>query len=379
LINAARIAVCLCSLAWLLLWNSGVAAQDHALSIAGPEELVLSHDRMTCNSEQPGSADRTDMPVTAFRRKDGSVVMLAGNQNNFYLEGPSVEAARRTSCANLLAPNNNPDPTKFTARRWLFAIYAKTYDLVFGLVHNEYHGNEFMRDGCVKTSQRNFECWYASTTLVVSKDGGHTFQDPPSPDNVLAAPPFKFATNKKRVGTDSPKIVGNPADGMTYVMVNFRDRNRGMNARQCLLRGSGKSLDDWRAWDGHGFNQDMRSPYVVERGADCVGVIPYAVSSLKYVTAIKKFVAIGLRGPRLTYAFSDDLIHWSKPQTLMTVTRKQVRQSGDPLPRDYFSLLDPGSTSVNFDTLEGKPYLYFVQYTEDRRYRDLYRVPLVIK
>jgi cytochrome oxidase Cu insertion factor (SCO1/SenC/PrrC family) len=63
----------------------------------------------------------------------------------------------------------------------------------------------------------------------------------------------------------------------------------------------------------------------------------------------------------------------------MTVTRKQVRQPGDPLPRDYFSLLDPDSTSMNFDTLEGKPYLYFVQYTEDRRYRDLYRVPIAIK
>jgi hypothetical protein len=44
------------------------------------------------------------------------------------------------------------------------------------------------------------------------------------------------------------------------------------------------------------------------------------------------------------------------------------RRPGDPPARDYFSLLDPNSFCMNFDTLEKKPYLFFVQYdtkTED--------------
>jgi hypothetical protein len=343
--------------------------------------MVLSQDQRECHGDGRRAAriDRTDMPVTAFRRKDRSVVVLASNQNNFFRVGDSVETARNVSCGTLIEPVNDPDPTKFKARRWLFALHADSYDRVLGFIHNEYHGNEFLRDGCVKTSQRDFECWYASTTLVISTDGGFTFQDPPPPTNVLAAPPVKFSTNKKRVGADSPKVVGNPRDGMTYVMITYRDLNRLNRVRQCLLRGSGSKVDDWRAWDGQAFSLDMRSPYVIERSADCVSVYPHVISSIKYVQAIQKFIAIGLRGPRLFYAFSDDLINWSKPQTLTTVTRKQTRKAGEPPARDYFSLLDPESSSINFDTLENRPYIYFVQYREDMRYGDLYRVPIAIK
>jgi hypothetical protein len=355
-------------------------AQDHSIEIAGSEELFLSHKDMNCGRAPRGSGlDVTDVPVTAFRRKDGSVVMLAGNQNNYYLEGPSVDRARRTSCASLVKPVNDPDPAKFTARRWLFAIHAKSYDFVLGFVHNEYHGGNFFTDGCKKSSMNAFECWYGAVGLVVSRDGGFTFETPNPPDNVLAAMPFTFATGRKRVGANTPKVVGNPNDGMTYVMINYLDRNRDIRAYQCLLRGSGKEFNDWRAWDGRAFDMDMESPYTTERSGDCAAVLPYVVQSVKYVPAIKRFVSIGWNGPRLVYAFSENLIEWSQRRTLMEVTRKQTRRPGDPPARDYFSLLDPTSSSMNFDTLERKPYLFFVQYTEDRRRRDLYRVPLSIQ
>jgi hypothetical protein len=350
----------------------------HLIAISGPEELVLSHTDMTCGPNG-GIGDRTDMAVSAFRRKDGSVVVLAGNQRNYFLEGSSVDTARRTSCANLVPEINDPDPSKFLARRWLVALHAVNYDTVLGFVHNEYHGGEFFPDRCIKTSQHNFECWYASVTLVRSRDGGFSFEVPAPPGNVLAAPPFKFEVGKKRVDASTPKVVGNPNDGFVYVMISYRDLNRDIRTYQCLLRGSGNKLDDWRAWDGHDFTIDMRSPYLVARGPDCAAVLPYNIHSVRYVPALKQFVALGVRGRRVVYTFSHDLIAWSRPQTLTEVTRKQTRRSGDPLARDYFSLLDPSSSSINFDTLEGRPYLYFVQYTEDRRRRDLYRVPLAIK
>jgi hypothetical protein len=358
--------------------GNDVSAQQHSIAVAGAEELVLSHENMTCGPNG-GLGDRTDMPVSAFRRKDGSVVVLAGNQRNYFLEGPSVETAKRTSCSQMIPAIHDPDPKDFVARRWLVALHAVDYETVLGFIHNEYHGGNFFSDGCKISNHRNFECWYASATLTVSHDGGFSFHSPPAPQNVLAAPPSKFEVKKKRVGASSPKVVGNPKDGLVYVLITYRDLNRDMPAHECLLRGSGKKLDDWRAWDGHGFNMNMGSPYAVDRGADCTPVFRSYFQSVRYVPALKKFAAVGLRGRRLIYAFSDDLITWSKPQVLMQVTRKQTRQAGDPLARDYFSLLDPSSSSINFDTLESRPYLYFVQYTEDRRRRDIYRVPLTIK
>ncbi len=57
---------------------------------------------------------------------------------------------------------------------------------------------------------------------------------------------------------------------------------------------------------------------------------------------------------------------------------------GKPAARAYFSLLDATSASINFDTLEGSPYLYFVQFgTADQRtfrcQRDVYRVPIRVQ
>jgi hypothetical protein len=358
--------------------------QSPSISLAGPEELFLSQDDMTCGATPSGSrGDRADVPLNAFRRKDGSVIVLSGNQNNYYLEGPSFDQARRTSCANLVRPVNDPDPAKFTARRWLFAIHAKSYDFVLGFAHHEYHGDDFFSKDCQRSSKRNFECWYGATTLVVSRDGGHSFETPSAPDNVLASLPFKFATGRKRAGATAPKVVGNPHDGMTYVMINYLDRNRDIRAGQCLLRGSAREFNDWRAWDGRAFAMDMESPYVVERSGDCAAVLPYVVSSVKYVPAIKQFVAIGLRRSNLVYSFSKDLLRWSPAQTLMEVTRVQEVRRGGTSPRTparaYFSLLDPTSSSINFDTLEGKPYLFFVQFRNEIRYRDIYRVPITIK
>jgi hypothetical protein len=352
------------------------SAQDHSITITGREELFLSHSDMNCGSMERGSrSDITDMAVSAFRRKDGSVVVLAGNQNNYYLEGRSVDKAQRTSCRNLLKPVNDPDPSHFTARRWLMAIYAKDYDFVLGYVHNEYHGSDFFPQDCKLTSRRNFECWYASTGLVVSRDGGFTFETPQTPDNVLAAPPYEFERGKKRVGINTPKVVGNPRDGMVYVMVTYLDFNRNIRPYQCLLRGSGQKLSDWRGWDGKDFTLNMASPYVDNRSGDCSPVLPFIVRSLRYVPAIDRYVAIGIHRSQLIYVFSKNLISWSQPKTLMDVPSKN---SGNPPYREYFSLLDSASTSINFDTLEGRPYLYFVQFGEKRRARDVYRVPIAI-
>jgi hypothetical protein len=355
------------------------AIPGYTMTIAGPEQLVLSHKDMTCGP-RGGMQDRTDMPVSAFRRKDGSVLLLAGNQFNYFLEGPSVEAAKRTTCESLLPPINDPDPKQFNARRWFQQVYAVDYDTVLGFVHIEYHGDDFFSDGCKRSSRRDFECWYASAGLLISRDGGFTFETPPPPDNVLAAPPVKFEVGKKRIGAYGPRVVRNPNDGFVYVFISNLDLNRNLTtSAQCLLRGSGKRLDDWRAWDGQGFNIDMRSPYLVPRGPDCTPVLDRRVHTVRYVPSLKIFVATSFRGPRLVYLFSKDLMKWSAPKTLMEVQRKQSRKKGDPPARDFFSLLDPNSSSINFDTLEKTPYLYFVEYTEDRRKVDLYRVPITIK
>lgn len=372
-----------------LVWSTASqSAQQfrHTVSTVGPEEVYLSADDMNCGPKEPGSRiDVTDVPVTAFRRSDGSVLVIAGNQNNYYLEGPSVDQARRRSCDSLVESVNDPDPASFNGRRWVTAVYAKSYDFTIGFVHHEYHGSDFFQSECQVTTRFNFECWYGSTTLVVSGDGGFSFTTPPHPDNVLAALPFEFTPGKRRAGVRGPKVVGNPKDGFVYVLVGHSDRNRNIGLRHCLLRGSGLTFNDWRAWDGVGFNLDMESPYAVERSAvDCTPVIAYRVSSVKYIPAIDRFVALGFRRGKVVYSFSPNLLSWSKPQVLMEAPMQQGWKPGMEPPRSYWSLLDSESSSINFDTLEKRPYLYFVQWRVEgdriiNNRRDVYRVPIRIE
>jgi hypothetical protein len=62
---------------------------------------------------------------------------------------------------------------------------------------------------------------------------------------------------------------------------------------------------------------------------------------------------------------SYDLIDWSKP-TQVWADPSGAERDGDPRSTDRNpSLLDPTSPSPNFDTIGGKPYIYFVRLNPD--------------
>jgi hypothetical protein len=69
---------------------------------------------------------------------------------------------------------------------------------------------------------------------------------------------------------------------------------------------------------------------------------------------------------------------------LMPMSMFALWKEGDPPPSWYFSLLDPKSSSRNFDTLGDSPYLYFVRFRVidgklARNRRDIYRIPITIQ
>lgn len=367
----------------------GVRSEDvPRLAVAGPEETVVSAETMTCRQRRRPGIDVTDIPPTAYRRDDGTVVMIAGNRGNFHFEGPDLDQVRRTSCASLLEPVNDADPSRFRAHEWLAALHSRDGRLVLGFVHHEYHGHEHGYPQCVFTNRRDYPCWYGSVTLVTSEDGGRTFSRPAPAANVLMSLPTPFKEGAKRSGVVLPKVVGNPEDGKVYVFGTFVDRNRRGRGGQCLVRGSGSSIADWERWDGKRFTRFDSNPYgcngaCTGRLADCATVIPGNIFSVRYIPAYKQFVAIGISRGEVVYRLSRDLVNWSGERSLWRTTTNANWRSGDPSPGWYFSLLDPTSSSRNFDTLEQRPYLYFVRFrVENDRIvnarRDVVRVPLQI-
>ena len=61
------------------------------------------------------------------------------------------------------------------------------------------------------------------------------------------------------------------------------------------------------------------------------------------------------------YSLSSDLIHWSRPALILEGEMPWTYRCGDADPILYPSVLDPSSTSRNFETTGRRPYLYFTR------------------
>jgi hypothetical protein len=80
------------------------------------------------------------------------------------------------------------------------------------------------------------------------------------------------------------------------------------------------------------------------------------------------------------YSLSGDLVHWSARKLVQEAVVPQTYRCGDQDPVYYPSVLDPKSSSPNFETTGRQAYLYYTRFhykacaqTQDR---DLVRVPV---
>ena len=363
------------------------AQGDLTLTIAGKEEVVATAEQMNCQPKRGRGIDVTDMPVSAFRRADGSVILLAGNRFNWFFEGPNLDQVRRKSCDQILESAESSDPSQYRDKEWVTALYSKDGKYVLGFVHNEYHGEDHGQSECVIRNAGDRVCWYASSTMIESRDGGRSFNRPPVPSSVLISLPYEYKPGMRRGGVSVPKAVGNPKDGKVYVFASYVDRNTGARIGQCVFRNAGTELTGWEMWSGNEFKKFDSNPYACNGACTgnrtaCQPVMDDNIFSVRYVPAKQMFVALGFRQDKVIYRSSTDLVNWSERKVLLEAPQFMQWKQGDAgRPQWYYSLLDPTSGSRNFDTLESKPYLYFTRFRVDNgrinnARRDLVRVPL---
>jgi hypothetical protein len=214
-----------------------------------------------------------------------------------------------------------------------------------------------------------------NVSYAISNDGGKTFNQPPAPNHLVSALPFKYQPNGGLVAQWQPSnIVKSPKDGYYYALVQIDIRRTGEVGFQgmCVMRTL--TLEDpqsWRAWDGEGFNMRFINPYLESvdnpHAHTCeavsvneVGALSY---NLTYNTYLDKFLAVGhavhVSPAGFYYSISDDLIHWAPKKLLMATDLAQT--SVGPF-LAYPSLVDPDNTSLNFYTTGQSPYLYYSRF-----------------
>lgn len=345
-----------------------VASTEPTLTITlNPKEVLILDTEGECTTSD--TIDLADQPITAFRRATNDVLLFTSNSTNIIVSGPTVNTAVRQDCKSNLVSTWNPNPNTYNGKEWLMAAYKTVSGEIIGFIHNEYHG-EIVKvptpEVCKRADGEPHKCWQGAVTAVRSLDGGKTFTDITADRRVFASTPYKYTNGLGRQGYSMPKVVGKPNDDYIYMFFLATDIPKiGTGAISyngtCLARGLGTNGQNWRMWNGSSFSVEDIDPYknTVTNPEKylCIPVVAWNMMSIKYVPKEKMFLAVGYRGKDSVYAISSNLTDWSDPQLFNDPTLDADTAGAGEI--WYLSLLDPTSSSVNFDTLEENPYLYY--------------------
>jgi hypothetical protein len=319
------------------------------------------------NCTTTDTVDLADQPLTAFRRAVNDVLLFTSNSANFIVSGSNVSNAVRQGCKSNLVSTWNPNPNTYNGKEWLMAAFKTVKGEIVGFIHNEYHG-EIVKvptpEVCKREDGERHKCWQGSVTAVRSLDGGKTFVDLPSDRRVIAGTPYKYTNGLGRQGYSMPKVVGKPDDDYIYMFflaTDIPEYNGVSYNGTCVARGTGSNGQNWRMWNGSSFSVEDIDPYKNTVTSPekylCTPVVSWNMMSVKYIPSEQVFLAVGYRGRDSVYAISNNLTEWSEPQLFVDpILDEDEAGEGEIW---YLSLLDPTSSSVNFDTLEANPYLYY--------------------
>lgn len=358
------------AMSWMVSISKAKTSLPVHVSVSGVQSVAISHERFSCQDSDSGMADVADTPLRAYRDQTGVIHGFSGSYNNFVFVGKTFLDLHRAGCHPMMRSGMSTDPSAFSDREWITSPYTLDGKRVVAVVHDEYLGWMHKPTECARPQGNEKHCWYFSSTLTESIDGGYTFRKLSGPKKYLASPQMRFSTKIDTEGVGNPtNIFRNPHDNYFYLFLGVAKRG------VCL----GRSLDlkSWSFWTGSDYSAKFLNPYEqisTTQTKDIVPckTIPIPLSSIVYDPKNDAFIGVlNSANGGLSYTATRDLENWPPTQPLVPppVNRATIH---------YPSILDATSTSRNFETIGAHPYLYFVSRPEHGVLRDVVRVPLQV-
>ena len=357
-------------------------------AVIGDPVVVVENQPVTvfAHAQKCEALDVPDAPLRAFRRADGMIVAFATNYQNRALLGPSLTQLSH-DCRLVYQGKHLADPAQFDDRTWITATWTFDGVTVAALGHNEYHGDDFP-DRCQFKGYS--ECQYNAVVPLRSLDGGRSFFriDYPTP---IAAPPMKNDTDQGRIrGYVNPSnIVFH--DGYYYTLIGRSDLD-GKKAGRCLFRNKDVSNPEtWTVWDGRTYISIVGSPYQLGwtakptcEGATGLGGALGSIAKIKNTNLFAAFwiaeSAGNIEGGDVNVSFSDDLLHWSGTEHILSATPSWARKCPVGVRFNYASVLSDSDEGRNFETLGGAAWLFLTRSPCSHGLDwDLVRFPLTLK
>jgi hypothetical protein len=351
------------------------------IEVTGPPEVLFDWTTDRCDD-----IDIPDTPARAFRDAEGNVQVIATHHVNRRLIGPGFSRLRHP-CEVIMQSGYNPDPAAYDDHEWIHSVWTPDGRTVYAIVHNEHQA--WLRPDQCSTSEGWGKCWFNALTLAVSRDGGRTYVDHPPPKLVASVPYPYVPDGGPLLMFGGTNIVRNPRDGYFYTLARRVLPGDGVT---CLLRT--KTLADpssWRAWSGGtSFRTSFVDPYGPNPDPDahlCKGLPTIDgedVQSVTYSTVARQWLLTVQGGDGAYYQLSPDLVSWTPARLFLPLPNPWDNPCAEARGiTQYPSLIDPASTSRNFETSGKTAYLF---YTYNHPFcelgdldRDLVRVRVAIR
>lgn len=364
----------------------GLDQDCNGFEVSGAPEVVFDWTTDRCEN-----LDIPDFPARAFHDQNNQVQLISSHHSVRRFLGADLNNLIH-DCNIVMTPHHDADPSMFNDVEWIGATYTEDGATIYAIVHNEYHGWE--HSGQCSSGGYTDHCWYNGLTLAVSTDAGLSYQHSVAPPlHLIASSPLQYERDQGPRGIFHPSNIIKGADGYYYAIVH-RVKWAPPNTYEqwsCLMRTPDLSDPDaWRFWDGAMFEGLFVNPYTDPIADaddhDCSPIdrddISDMTQSITYSEYLDRYILTGTSSDDGKHgffvSFSDDLVNWTHRALLLERDLPwTVSSSSDPH-YSYPSLLDPESTSRNFETIGKSAYVY---YTRNNRSggdldRDMLRVPI---
>ena len=336
--------------------------------------------------ERDGSPiDLPDTPARAFVGvPGGQTTIVAVDSTSRLSAGPSLLNTTR-NCAIVLNSTFSPDPALYASDEFLDATWSFGNGTVVALLHDEFPGGNFKKQGINCTHSGWPACWTVSISLGISQDGGRTWAHAaPPPHNLVAAVPYPYEDSTTIFGWgDTGGIVRDPRTGFFYATM-YNRMTKGLQARGICVMRTLSLLDpsSWRGWNGTAFAVPFASAYGLAPGTEAAHICtvldeamfppPCVMYGVAWSTFLSAFVAtlncwpIAEHRPAnytVYMSTSPDMVHWDGMRLL-------VEPAAPPHTNmiTYPSLLDasaPARGDLNYATIGQEATLTYARRTVD--------------
>jgi len=321
-------------------------------------DLVFVWTRDRCAED-----DIPDAPLRVVRVDDNHVVAFATHEQNRTFLGPAVEALKR-NCRVVFAGRHSDRPEDYSDRVWIGSTWSEDGQTIFALGHDEYQAHRHAGRCRFATYA---ECWWNAIVLLRSDDGARSFSR-------VGNRPVATIPSRQDVDQGHSRGFYEPSNivkrGDAYYALIRAGAEGAQQAGTCLFRADDlEHPESWRFFDGKEFSPNV-DPYRddLRDAKPCARLkgLRGNVGSISYAPAFRVYVSVSAFGSKTSgdngfyYSVSTDLIHWSTGRLFLALPTPWSASCGEDR-FIYPSLVDPGSSSRNFDVVGPDPYLYFVR------------------